>query len=249
MSGALSSMAELQPKFRFADPVLLIGGGEVSAPALRVARAKASVLIAADGGANHFEGDKSALAAVIGDLDSLGAVAEWRAALSGRLLALAEQDTTDFEKCLYSVDAPLYLAVGFLGGRMDHSLATMHVLAKRADQRVILLSEQEIHFIAPRRWRIRLPVGARVSLYPLQPTLAERSAGLRWGLDGIDLRIGDRVGTSNEVSEPDVEVDLAGDGGDGDGDGWSSLLVTLGSEHLDAAMESIGGGAIDGGRK
>jgi thiamine pyrophosphokinase len=48
---------------------------------------------------------------------------------------LPEQDTTDFEKCLYSVAAPLLLGVGFLGGRADHHLAAMNVLVRYADRR------------------------------------------------------------------------------------------------------------------
>ena len=46
--------------------------------------------------------------------------------------AVGEQETTDLEKCLYSVEAPLFLGVGFLGGRVDHQLAAMNALVKYA---------------------------------------------------------------------------------------------------------------------
>ena len=50
------------------------------------------------------------------------------------LHAIAEQDTTDLEKCLDSVEAPLFLGLGFLGGRIDHHLAAMNALVRHAGQ-------------------------------------------------------------------------------------------------------------------
>ena len=227
--------------FRFQQPVTLIGAGGATASMLSEARSRAPVLVAADGGADLFANDKTALSAVIGDLDSLQDVEAWRAALGERVLALTEQDTTDFEKCLYSVEAPYFLAAGFLGGRLDHTLAAMHVLLKRSDRRVILLGEEEILLLAPRRWRIDLPVKSRVSLFPLRRQRAVRSVGLRWSLDALSLEIGAQVGTSNETAAPEVVVDLEGEGV------WSSLVVSLDRSHLDAALRSLGVTDRDGG--
>lgn len=227
-------MADENARFCFRSPVTLIGGGVVDKTVLAQARSRAPVLVAADGGANAFRTDRSALAAVVGDLDSLQDVEAWRDALGARVVELTEQETTDFEKCLYSVDAPYYLAVGFLGGQWDHSLSAVHMLLKRYDRRVILLGDEELLFLAPRRWRISLPVKSRVSLFPLRRVEATRSAGLRWGLDGVTLEIGAQVGTSNETASPDVEMDLAGESA------WSSLVVSLDRAHLGAALESLG---------
>ena len=227
-------MTDQMTAFRFAGPVTLIGGAETSAAVLDLAIARAPTLIAADGGANRFAEDPTALTAIIGDLDSLQNVEFWRGALGERLLDLAEQETTDFEKCLYSVDATYYLAVGFLGGRFDHSLAASHVLLKRRWQRVILIAENEILFLIPRRWRIRLPVMSRVSLFPLEAVRAERSAGLRWPLQGLDLEIGGQIGASNESDAESIEVDLEGGGY------WSGVIVSLDGVHLGAALASLG---------
>lgn len=227
-------MTEPAARFRFDGPVALIGGGVVEEAALREARARAAFLVAADGAANRFWGETGALSAVIGDLDSLDDAAAWRDALGERLLGLAEQDTTDFEKCLYSVEAPCYFAVGFLGGRFDHSLSATHVLLKRSDRRVVLITEGEILFLVPRRWRIGLPCAMRLSLYPLAPARALRSEGLRWPLDGLDLEVGERVGISNETSGETVEIDFAGSGE------WSTVLAILERAHLDAALASLG---------
>ena len=158
-------------------------------------------------------------------------------------MSLPEQDTTDFEKCLYSVDAPYFLAVGFLGRRFDHSLAATHILWRRRTQRVILVSEEEIVFLLPRHWRIEVPTASRVSLFPLRPIYVERSQGLRWPLDGLQLEIGQQIGTSNESAAPTVEIILRLK------ETWSSLLVTLERRHLRAALVSLGlcGGAGQGG--
>lgn len=223
------------PLLRFDAPVALIGGGAVDAGALAEARARATALIAADGGANRFAGEKGAVHAVIGDLDSLEDRAGWAGALGERLIHLPEQDTTDLEKCLYSVAAPLYLGVGFLGARADHSLGAAHLLLKRAAHRLILLDAEDALFLLPRRWRARLPVGTRVSLFPLAPTRALASSGLRWPLDGLELAIGGVVSTSNEAAAEEVAAEFAPAGESG----WSSVLGVLPRAHLAAAIESV----------
>ncbi|MEL6977205.1 MAG: thiamine diphosphokinase [Pseudomonadota bacterium] len=232
-----------EPRWRFDAPVALFGGGEAAPEALLAATARSVALIAADGGANRFALDKQRLAAVIGDLDSLEDQAGWRDALGAeRLLHLAEQDSTDLEKCLYSVAAPAYLGVGFLGGRADHALAAINALLKRSDRRLVLLSAEDAVFLAPRAWRITLPPRTRVSLVPLAPSRALRSAGLRWPLDGLSLAPGAQIGTSNETRAApqdragaiDVEATFAGDGL------WSSVVAIIPLEHLEAALSSLG---------
>lgn len=221
------------PLLEFDAPVALIGGGPAPAAALADARRRGAALIAADGGANRFAPDRRALHAVIGDLDSLEDRPAWEAALGERLIHLPEQDTTDLEKCLYSVDAPLYLGVGFLDGRADHALQATHVLLKRAERRLFLLGEEDVLFLLPRRWRIPLTPGARVSLFPLRPTRALRSSGLRWPVDGLTLAIGGVVSTSNEAAAPVVAAEFEGDGP------WSSVIGILPRAYLDAAIDSV----------
>lgn len=223
--------------FVFDAPVTLIGGGEVDPTALAEAEARSAALIGADGGANRFAAEKERLAAVIGDLDSLEDRGAWRSALGTGLLHLEEQDSTDLEKCLYSVDAPLYFGVGFQGGRIDHSLAAAHALLKWSERRVVLLGIEDVVFLAPRRWRLHLPIGARVSLFPLAPTRARRSTGLRWALDGLTLRPGVQIGTSNEADADTVEAEFEGEG-EGE-EIWSGVLALLERAHLDAALKSL----------
>lgn len=188
--------AETMP-LQFESPVTLVGGGFLDAAMLAEAQALAPVLVAADGAADRLAAMGLTPAAVIGDMDSLSPVGR---AAARRLVALDEQETTDFEKCLYATEAPLYLAAGFTGIRLDHTLAALHALMARPAKRVVILGEAEAMALAPagRELRFELAAGARVSVYPLGP-VSGRSTGLRWPLDGQRLAPGERIGTSNEA--------------------------------------------------
>lgn len=147
--------------------------------------------------------------AVIGDLDSISAAA--RAALSpDRLHLIAEQDTTDFEKCLTRIDAPLILGLGFGGPRLDHWLAVANALVRHPDLPCVILGGADIAFAAPPRISLPLAPGTRVSLFPLAPVTG-RSVGLRWPIEGLHLAPDGRIGTSNEALGPvHLEFDAAG---------------------------------------
>jgi thiamine pyrophosphokinase len=192
-----------------AAPVTLIGGGEVTAADLEAALALAPVLVAADGGADTALALGYKPSAVIGDFDSVSEAT--RAALSDSLLHLvAEQETTDFGKALRAVSAPLVLAVGFLGARVDHQLAALHVLTQPHAARCILIGAHEIvlHITAP--LDMALTAGDVVSLFPLAPVTA-RSVGLEWPLDGLQLSPMTRIGTSNRATGP-VRIEADGPG-------------------------------------
>ncbi|NCU21110.1 thiamine pyrophosphokinase, partial [Candidatus Falkowbacteria bacterium] len=82
--------------------VTLIGGARVGASDLAQALALAPCLVAADGGADRALALGHMPEAVIGDFDSISPAA--RAAIAPeRLHPIAEQDSTDFGKCLRHV--------------------------------------------------------------------------------------------------------------------------------------------------
>ena len=68
--------------------------------------------------------------AVIGDMDSLRDPERLRAAGVPMHPRSPSRTSTDLEKCLYSVEAPLFIGLGFLGGRIDHHLAAMNALVR-----------------------------------------------------------------------------------------------------------------------
>lgn len=188
---------------------MLVGGGELSARDFDALRPYANRFVAADSGAAAVLAHGHSPEAVIGDLDSLGA--ETRAALPGdRVHLIAEQDSTDFDKCLRNVAAPLILGIGFLGARIDHQLSVFNRLAARPDKRCVLLGRDDVVCLAPPSLTLDLAPGTRVSLFPMAPVTG-RSTGLRWPIDGLEFAPDGRVGTSNEATGPvHLETDAPG---------------------------------------
>lgn len=216
------------PPISFARGVTLVGGGAAAEPQLRRALALAPHLVAADGGADAAAACGLRPEAVIGDMDSVAALEVWRATPGVRVERIAEQDSTDFEKCLYTVAAPFYVGVGFLGRRLDHSLAALHVLAKTAAP-VVLLGRSDVAFRAPPGWRLRVGAGARVSLFPMGPARATACAGLEWPVTGLTLAPMGRIGTSNRAAADVVGADFEG----------GPVLVLLEPEQLEAAVACL----------
>ncbi len=219
---------------RFETAVTLVGAGALDAGAIEAARRLAPALIAADGAAERLEVMRLTPQAVIGDMDSLAEPGRWRNGPAA-FVHLAEQETTDFEKCLYATEAPLYLAVGFTGARLDHTLAVLHALLAYPAKRVVLVGEAEVSaLVRPGEvMRLRVRPGMRVSIHPLLPVTGIHSRGLTWPVDGLALAPGTRIGTSNTASQPVIEVGFDGPG----------ALVMLEREALGALAAAVGGDA------
>ncbi|UXU75240.1 MULTISPECIES: thiamine diphosphokinase [unclassified Paracoccus (in: a-proteobacteria)] len=182
------------------QPVTLIGGGPVRADDLALALALAPKVAAADAGADRALDHDLIPEAVWGDFDSISARVQ-AIIPPGRLHPVAEQDSTDFEKSLSRIAAPLVIAVGFAGARQDHFLAALNVLARRIGPPCILIAGEDAITLMPPRLELALIAGTRVSLFPMGPARM-RSAGLFWPLDGLALDPQGRVGTSNRATGP-----------------------------------------------
>lgn len=177
--------------------VTLLGGAAVAPGALARALALAPRLVAVDGGADTALDHGHLPERVIGDMDSISDRA--RARLADRLLAVPDQDDTDFDKALARVRAPWLLALGFAGGRLDHTLAAMSALVRRPDRRALIWGEADLCFLTPPRLALDLPAGTTLSLYPMAP-VGCRSTGLVWPTDGLRLAPQGMIGTSNRVA-------------------------------------------------
>ncbi len=193
------------------DGVTLVGGGLATRDALSAALALAPRLIAADGGADVALAHGHRPTAIVGDFDSIANLEYWR-----KSDVIAEyvkgQDTTDFEKCLAAVAAPLILGVGFLGARLDHGLAALSALVAEGARPVALLGEGDLVFHCPGALALDLPVGSVVSLFPMAPVRGVRSAGLEWSVEGLAMAPGGRVGTSNRMVATRLELAFDGPG-------------------------------------
>ncbi|NIZ11670.1 thiamine diphosphokinase [Pseudooceanicola sp. HF7] len=181
-------------------PVALIGGGEITGPVAERLMVMCGPVVGADGGAEWLLRKGRMPDAVIGDMDSLKPT--WaRKIPKDRLFRITEQESTDFEKCLTRIEAPLVIGTGFLGRRVDHMLAAFTVMARYPDRPCLLAGAEDVIFHAPPRLELNLPRGYRFSLFPMGPVTG-RSEGLEWPIDGIDFAPDGRIGTSNRVSGP-----------------------------------------------
>ena len=190
---------------RFTEPVSIIGGGDFNPEMLCLSLKIGKDLIAVDGGLNHLTLGKHFPKWIIGDLDSAQNTQLW-VDKGSKLGHFTEQDSTDFEKCLYSIEAPLYLANGFLGLRTDHTLASCSLLVKRRDKNIILLGKTDLIIHLNKSLSLELDVGTRLSLFPLQTVLGLSSVGLKHNISGISFSPDSMIGTSNEVSSSKVQI-------------------------------------------
>lgn len=180
------------------EPLTLLGGGDASPEDLQIALSLAPTCVAADSGAHLALAQGIELAAVIGDMDSISDRARAEIPQS-RFHQISEQDSTDFDKALRSVKAPVVLAVGFTGGQIDHALAALHTIVVHPDFAVVLLGENDIVFLCPRRFALPMQAGTRVSLFPMG-AVSGWSQGLYWPIEGLDFAPGVRSGTSNRAT-------------------------------------------------
>jgi thiamine pyrophosphokinase len=220
-----------QPFFQSDHTVTLIGAGSVTSEKLALARGFAPVIVSADGGTDAALTQGLAPEAVIGDLDSISDQARQQIP-KDRIHQICEQDSTDFDKALRNIDAPLVIGVGFEGDRIDHMLACYSVLVQRVRPPCILLSGAQIVFHAPPELELDLDPGTLVSLFPLAQVRGT-SEGLDWPIDGLEMAPNAQIGTSNRA-QGTVRLQMAGPG----------MLVILPLAQLGAvarALPSAGG--------
>ena len=218
---------------RFSTPLVVVGGGMVSADTLRAVARPGYGLVGADSGADAILSAGLMPDAVIGDLDSVADVA--RFAPETRVVRIAEQQTTDFEKALYSTEAPVTLALGMTGGRLDHTLAALHALARYApERRIVLVDGEDLAIAVSGDIGLAVPKETRVSIYPLGRTAFAASEGLAYPLNGLVMEPGLKIGTSNTASETRVNIRLA----EGANAPWL-LIVPLGL--LESVLEQLPG--------
>ena len=208
------------------EPITIVGGAHFSQGLLLESLAQAPVVYAADGGANLCMQYGCQPKQVIGDLDSLSP--SLRSELDpSRVIHVAEQDTTDFEKLLIRVDAPFMLAIGFMGGRIDHQMAVQTVLTAYAHRKIICVGEEDVMFVSPPEIDLPLDAGTRVSLYPMAPVQV-RSTGLYWSTDGLSFAPDGQIGTSNQATGPVTLLPSA-----------PRMLVVLPKTCLDIAIDAV----------
>lgn len=211
----------------FTQNVTLLGGGEVTSENLAECLARAPDLVAADGGADVALGFGHKPLAVVGDMDSVSGHARMHLGAE-RFYETPDQERTDFDKALSLIKAPLILGLGFMGRRMDHTLAAFNTLIRQPDKPVILVGESDIVFHLSRPLDIVLPTGCGFALFPMAKCRVTLT-GLHWPATDMEMAPWARIGTSNIVTGPRVSVQTDGPG----------MLVIVPRAHLDAVIAAL----------
>jgi thiamine pyrophosphokinase len=193
------------------DAVTILGGAGFSSNDLDQCLQLAPKLISADGGVNRVKNKELIPDFIIGDLDSLKTKNKWNK-LGVEIINISEQDTTDFEKCLYTVNSQLYLCLGFVGRRVDHFLSACSSIVKYHQKNIILVGSHDIIFHVPKLMEITLPVNTRLSLFPIKEVKGLSSKGLKWAINGIIFDPARRIGTANQTCSPKVNLELSDNG-------------------------------------
>ena len=184
---------------------VLVGGGPIAhIPEL----VKGLPVIAVDGGLDACLRNALKPDYFLGDMDSASKSAQ-EYAVSNKIPTkpILEQETTDFEKALTHVDATGYVCFGFLDGRLDHTLATLHVVQKDIQKRPILLyGSEDVILTASSDMSVSLPIKERLSLWPLGVVSFKSSTGLLYPLTDIQMSQGSQIGTSNVTCEETVQI-------------------------------------------
>jgi thiamine pyrophosphokinase len=168
----------------------------------------ASVVIAADGGADALARIGLRPASVVGDMDSISPEAR-RWVGGDRLVTVTDQDSTDLEKCLAHLEAKHghgnAIVLGAMGGRLDHIIGNLGTLARRAaGPDLLYLSNTEM--VLATREPVALPSipGETWAVWATDPVTRIAVEGLAWPLPDRDTALW--PSTSNRAVATSVTV-------------------------------------------
>lgn len=179
---------------------------------------RARLTVAADGGLHHADRAGRDVDVLVGDLDSVepGALARTRRSGTEVIEHPADKDATDLELALSLVlerwdrDTPAeVLVIGGHGGRTDHLLANLLLLAaeRYAGLRIRAWLGTDVVHVVRDTVTVAGAVGSTVSLLAVHgPATGVTTTGLRFPLEDARLEPGSSRGVSNELSAPRATV-------------------------------------------
>lgn len=178
--------------------IIIVGNGDVNEQALGDIASQYRV-IALDGAYQMLSDKGFDVAEVIGDLDSLSHEAQQHAETQGvTVTSIPEQDSNDFEKALSYFEASSYICFGLTGGRFDHLMANLHVMAKyHKDKTITIITNDDILTMHKGTSQLDSLPQALIAVLPLAPIRFAQSTGLGYPLTGLRLAMGEMVSSSN----------------------------------------------------
>jgi thiamine pyrophosphokinase len=173
-------------------------------------------VVAADSGLEQVHAHGLTAHLLVGDMDSVRTETREQAVQRGTVVERhpTDKDATDLELALAAAKAAgatRMLVVGAGGGRLDHFLANVLLLAAPDWAGIEVHALIGPAHVAVVRDHLALhgPVGSTVSLLPAGgPAAGITTTGLRWPLRDEGLGPGTTRGVSNEMTEPTATVAL-----------------------------------------
>jgi thiamine pyrophosphokinase len=199
----------------------VVAGSPVARSPVGIAPQEGDFVVAADLGAQHALAWGWPVHLLVGDLDSLPAEVVVRLQLAGvetqRVPTAKDQTDTELALALALEHRPAQIVVcGALGGRVDHLLANVLLLAHPSLAGLVVRmadGPETVRLIGEGAAPAALSIeGARDDLVSLLPFGANVegvwTAGLRYPLRGETLHLGAARGVSNVMSDDRAEVSL-----------------------------------------
>jgi thiamine pyrophosphokinase len=176
--------------------------------------AAADPLFAADGGAGHLARIGLRPTAVVGDLDSIST--ETRAWLGEACMVhRPDQDRTDLEKALeYALDemaVERLTVLAALGGRTDHDLANLGLLARLAmGERLVFECDEQCVLAVTGRVSLASRPGETWSFWSFDPSVRVTIEGVRWPVADTVLDVVHRPSISNQAEADHIHIRSSG---------------------------------------
>ncbi len=176
--------------------------------------ANADPLLAADGGANHLARIGLRPKAVIGDLDSVSPpTRNWLG--EEVFVHRPDQNRTDLDKAVEYAFSELALdrltVLAALGGRIDHDLGNLGLLARLAVGEKLVFSSSEHRTLAVTgELSMEARPGETWSFWTYDPAIRVTIEGVRWPVERTALDAGGRPSISNVALHDTVRVHAEG---------------------------------------
>lgn len=197
--------------------VVVFAGGAANQPAALVGLPTGATVVAADSGAAHALDAGWRVDVLVGDLDSLDAATVAHLEATGTQVRRfpPAKDATDLALALdvaLELGAATVTVVGGHGGRLDHLLANVALLAADAYRAVLVtarMGEARLTVVRGRRPLVGEP-GDLLSLLPVGgPARGVTTEGLLFPLRAATLVPGTTRGVSNQFSGATAAVSVA----------------------------------------
>lgn len=195
--------------------ILIFANGDISSGNwLNQYLDNATAVVAADGGISHLDLLGLTPDFIIGDLDSAEDGRVQRLASSGAqaLEYSRDKDETDLELALLfslSINEEEILIFGGIGGRWDHSLANILLLAhpQLKDREITFVDKRQRLWLVHGHTEVRGSPGDLISIIPIDSQARVLfTSGLRWQLEDDLLPLGPTRGISNEMTADRAEI-------------------------------------------